>query len=91
MLIASDILIVAHMDGWDQSYGVGEEIKFFEDSGKPIYDLNPVTLTMARRRPELSANLTTAPSAPAAPSRCVVQNPSLAHDKSKSEHGGSSA
>jgi hypothetical protein len=38
-----------------------------------------------------SANLTTAPSAPAAPSRCVIQNPSLAHAKSKSEHGGSSA
>jgi hypothetical protein len=49
MLIACDVLVVAHLEGWDRSYGVGEEIKFFEESRKPIFDLDPVTLLMVRR------------------------------------------
>ena len=30
-------LIVAQMPGWDESYGIGEEIKYFESVHKPIF------------------------------------------------------
>jgi len=50
MMAAADVLIVAHMDGWDESRGIEHEIKFFEDAGKPIFDLDPQTLIMTRRR-----------------------------------------
>lgn len=50
MMAAADILVVAHMDGWQASYGIAEEIKFFEAAGKPIFDLDPKTLVMTRRR-----------------------------------------
>jgi len=49
MMDAAHILIVAHMDGWQESKGVAHEIEFFEKRGKPIYDLDPVTMTMAKR------------------------------------------
>lgn len=49
MMSAADTLIVAHMEGWDESFGIGEEIKFFEAAGKPIFDLDPATLLMTRR------------------------------------------
>lgn len=60
MLAKADVLAVAHMPGWDQSYGVAQEVKFFEDHGKPIFDLDPVDLRMVRRGraltlPELAA------------------------------------
>lgn len=50
MMAAADSLIVAHMDGWDVSYGIAHEIKVFEKAGKPIFDLDPVKMTMARRK-----------------------------------------
>lgn len=40
----SDVLLVAKMDTWDQSYGIAEEIKIFTAAGKPIYYLDPETL-----------------------------------------------
>jgi hypothetical protein len=52
MMRAADVLVVAHMDGWEESYGIAHEIKFFADARKPIYDLNPSTLSMQRREPE---------------------------------------
>lgn len=52
----SSVLIVAHMDGWDESRGIEHEVKFFEDAGKPIYDLDPKTMVMTRRRPEIEAD-----------------------------------
>lgn len=51
MMTAADSLLVAHMDGWDTSFGIAEEVKFFEGSGKPIYDLDPATLVMRKRSP----------------------------------------
>jgi hypothetical protein len=30
---------------------MAEEIRFFEREGKPIYDLDPATLGMVRRKP----------------------------------------
>lgn len=44
MMKAATFLLVAHMPGWEESYGIGEEIKFFKAMGKPIYDLDPETL-----------------------------------------------
>lgn len=49
ILSKCDTLIVAHMDGWDQSSGVAHEIEVFEAAGKPIFDLDPDTLNMVRR------------------------------------------
>lgn len=50
MMEAAAVLIVAHMEGWDESSGVAHEVKFFEMRGKPIYDLDPRSLMMVRRR-----------------------------------------
>lgn len=50
MMKAADVLIVAHMDGWQESDGIAEEIAFFEAAGKPIFDLDPKTLMMTKRR-----------------------------------------
>jgi nucleoside 2-deoxyribosyltransferase len=56
MMEAANILIVAHMDGWQDSKGIAHEIAFFEQRGKPIYDLNPETMTMAKRIAGASGN-----------------------------------
>lgn len=49
MMARCDVLIVAHMDGWEQSFGVAHEIEVFQGAGKGIYDLDPATLKMTRR------------------------------------------
>lgn len=49
MMTVAQTLIVAHMDGWQDSFGISHEVKFFEAAGKPIFDLDPVTFTMSRR------------------------------------------
>lgn len=54
MMAAARVLIVAHMDGWQESYGVGIEIDRFIGAGKPIFDLDPRTLVMTRRQLVLS-------------------------------------
>lgn len=50
MMSRCDTLIVAHMEGWQESKGIAHEIKFFLDAGKPIFDLDPQTLSMVRRQ-----------------------------------------
>ena len=50
MMKACDVLLVAHMDGWQESHGIAEEIKYFAAAGKPIFDLDPQTLVMAKRK-----------------------------------------
>ncbi len=42
-------LIVAHMAGWEKSEGIAYEVNRFLAMNKPIYDLNPQTLSMKRR------------------------------------------
>jgi nucleoside 2-deoxyribosyltransferase len=49
MMQKCDALIVAHMDGWEQSSGMAYEIAFFAGERRPIFDLDPVTLNMMRR------------------------------------------
>ena len=44
-----DALIVAHMEGWQESIGVTEEIKYFADAGLPIYDLDPNEFVLTKR------------------------------------------
>lgn len=37
----SDALLVVQLKGWDESIGVGMEIKHFRDAGKPIHFVSP--------------------------------------------------
>ena len=39
MMDASDALIVAEMDGWETSRGIGHEMDYFRAAGKPIHQL----------------------------------------------------
>jgi hypothetical protein len=50
MMSRCDRLLVAHMDGWEESDGLAQEIAYFMEAGAPIFDLDPLTLTMARRK-----------------------------------------
>jgi hypothetical protein len=49
MMQACETLIVVHMQGWQESLGIGEEVKFFAGAGKPIFDLNPQTMELRER------------------------------------------
>ena len=54
MLHVCRVLIVAHLDGWQESTGIAHEIEFFEQRGRPIFDLpdpHGSSLTMIRRPP----------------------------------------
>ncbi len=44
-----DTLLFAQMNGWQDSYGMRMELEFFQRQQKPIFDLNPKTLTAVRR------------------------------------------
>ena len=44
MMDAADAMIVATMDGWNESKGIDHEIQVFRKAGKPIYALNPKTM-----------------------------------------------
>lgn len=50
MMEASSVLIVAHLEGWNESIGIAHEVKFFEERGRPIYDLDPRSFDMTCRR-----------------------------------------
>jgi hypothetical protein len=50
MLELSQILIVVRMEGWQRSDGVRKEVAFFEAAHKPIFDCDPITLVMTRRK-----------------------------------------
>ena len=52
MLRAADVLLVAHLPSWEESKGMAFEIAFFQEAGKPIFDLDPATLTMTKRTQE---------------------------------------
>ena len=49
MMERCDTLIVAHLQGWDTSDGVAREIDYFTKAAKPVFDLDPETLSMVRR------------------------------------------
>lgn len=50
ILHIANVLIVAQMDGWRNSEGLRDEIAHFERHHRPIYDLDPPSLIMTRRR-----------------------------------------
>lgn len=52
MMARCDVLIVAEMSGWQESKGVTHEISFFRQRNRPIYHLDPESLTMRRVREE---------------------------------------
>jgi hypothetical protein len=56
MMDAADCLIVAHMKGWDVSYGVKHEIEFFRREQKPVVHINPVTLDIVTDLAEVEAS-----------------------------------
>lgn len=47
MMDKADALLVATMDGWEESKGIGHEIAWFNKHSKPIYALDPITLNMS--------------------------------------------
>jgi|GEM_PF-1391241 len=49
MMEACDALVVAHMPGWMDSFGVNHEIKHFQSAGKPVFDMDPDSYVVARR------------------------------------------
>lgn len=50
MMRRCDALIVAHLPGWDQSVGIADEIVFFENLARPIFDLPDMATLELRRR-----------------------------------------
>lgn len=50
MMEASDALVVTHMDGWADSYGIQHEVDFFLSARKPIFDLEPATFEITKRK-----------------------------------------
>lgn len=50
MMRRCDVLLIAHMPGWEESKGIAHEIEFFTKARKPIWDVDPATLTMTRRK-----------------------------------------
>lgn len=42
----ADGMIVAMLPGWDSSYGIKHEIEEFTKAGKPVFYLDPVTLSV---------------------------------------------
>ena len=49
MMAAAEILVVAHMLGWEESKGVAHEIDFFTRAGKPVFHLDPDFLQVTKR------------------------------------------
>lgn len=47
MMRAADCLVVAQMKGWRESFGISQEIKFFENAGKPICYLDSATFAFS--------------------------------------------
>ena len=49
MMRACEALLVAQMDGWENSYGMAYEIDVFRAAGKPIYYLDPETMSVSQQ------------------------------------------
>ena len=46
MMEKSEMLLVAKMDSWQDSFGIAYERKNFEEAGKPIYFIDPYTMSV---------------------------------------------
>lgn len=47
MMKVSDILLVAKMVGWQESFGIAHEIEFFRERGKPVFYLDLDSLVVS--------------------------------------------
>lgn len=47
MMRAAQALVIAKMEGWQSSKGIGHEMEFFQREGKPYYLMDPDTLEIA--------------------------------------------
>lgn len=94
MMRAADVLIVAHMDGWQKSKGIAHEVAFFEECRKPIFDLDPRSLVMTRRKTQNGHQVTDGRETGSLPSHDPDQpnngQGALAHGKDYSMHAGTS-
>ncbi len=52
MMRRCDTLIIAHMEGWQDSKGIRHEVDYFQRAGKPIFDLPDITTCTLVRRPD---------------------------------------
>jgi hypothetical protein len=43
---ACDALVVAQFAGWENSYGIGQEVNYFRDNKKPIHYLDPLKMEL---------------------------------------------
>lgn len=43
----ADAILVAQMDGWEDSFGIAHEIDVFREAGKPVYYLDPSSLRVS--------------------------------------------
>lgn len=51
MMSRADALLIATMDGWEQSKGIAFEVEFFQRCEKPVLFVNPQTLRMTAEWP----------------------------------------
>ncbi len=101
MMERSDVLIVGKLVSWRESFGIAVEVQHFRDAGKPIFYCDPATLSMARAGADgrdpwdmVSPNeIRRSIGLPPIPGYDVatIIVPALAHGKTRSEQGGSSA
>jgi hypothetical protein len=49
MMEAADAIVIAHMPGWADSFGIAHEIKVFSKAKKPIFDIDPESFAITRR------------------------------------------
>ena len=50
MLIVCRVMYVLMLDGWDKSYGIGEEKKFANENNIPVGYLDPITLELVPKK-----------------------------------------
>lgn len=45
-MAACDALVVAQFAGWEDSYGIAQEVNYFRDHNKPIHYLDPIRMEL---------------------------------------------
>ena len=45
-MAACDALVVAQFTGWEDSYGIAQEVNYFRDNNKPIHYLDPTRMEL---------------------------------------------
>ena len=45
-MAACDALVVAQFAGWEDSYGIAQQVNYFRDNNKPIHYLDPIRMEL---------------------------------------------